>query len=69
MNQKLNFGPTNKWTGLDFLKLFRLPPKFTKVCCPIHERWAPVSIKQVELLGPVMWKFTEPTISLALLAI
>ena len=26
-------------------------------------------IKQVELLGPVMWKFTEPTISLALLAI
>ena len=35
-----------------------LPPKLTKVCCPMQLRWAPVSIKKVELPVPVMWKLT-----------
>ena len=42
----------------DLLKLCRLPPKLTKVCCPMQLRWAPVSIKKVELPGPVMWNLT-----------
>ena len=42
----------------DLLKLCKLPPKLTKVCCPMQLRWVPVLIKKVELPGPVMWKLT-----------
>ena len=40
------------------LKLCRLPPKLTKVYCAMQLRWAPVSIKKVELPGLVMWQLT-----------
>ena len=46
---------------VDLLRLSGFPPKLTNVLCPMHDLWAPVSIKQVELLGLLMWKLTDVT--------